>query len=61
VSFGGLLGAGVGEVQEVGPVSAAKVAATSRVTRGANTSPIAKPVATHMSRQNGQVMSSPMA
>jgi hypothetical protein len=35
--------------------------AASLVSRGASTSPPVRPVATHIARQNGQVISSPMA
>jgi len=41
--------------------TAANVAATSRVSRGAKTRPAPSPVATHTPRQNGQLISSPIA
>ena len=39
---------------------AVSAVAISRVSRGANTRPTVKPVAIQTSRQNGQVMSSPI-
>lgn len=49
----------VGQLQEIRAASAVNVPATSRVNRGANTSPATNAVTAHMSRQNGQVNNSP--